>query len=105
MEVQKPFHEQPKIQRKLQLRIEEQGRHLQMMFEKQFKSCMDFLKGTSSTIENPLKDFMDSVGNALSKDDSGEQVEGSETSGNSSNVPIGEIHGMLERNIKLMSLK
>ncbi|XP_007030374.2 PREDICTED: protein PHR1-LIKE 1 isoform X1 [Theobroma cacao] len=35
MEVQKQLHEQLEIQRNLQLRIEEQGRYLQMMFEKQ----------------------------------------------------------------------
>nr|6TOC_AAA Chain AAA, Protein PHOSPHATE STARVATION RESPONSE 1 [Arabidopsis thaliana]6TOC_BBB Chain BBB, Protein PHOSPHATE STARVATION RESPONSE 1 [Arabidopsis thaliana] len=35
MEVQKQLHEQLEIQRNLQLRIEEQGKYLQMMFEKQ----------------------------------------------------------------------
>uniref|UniRef100_A0A2P2KDN8 Protein PHR1-LIKE 1-like isoform X1 n=3 Tax=Rhizophora mucronata TaxID=61149 RepID=A0A2P2KDN8_RHIMU len=35
MQVQKQLHEQLEIQRNLQLRIEEQGRYLQMMFEKQ----------------------------------------------------------------------
>ncbi|KAF3778357.1 PHR1-LIKE 1 protein [Nymphaea thermarum] len=38
MEVQKRLHEQLEIQRNLQLRIEEQGRYLQMMFEKQCKT-------------------------------------------------------------------
>ncbi|CAA6655333.1 unnamed protein product [Spirodela intermedia] len=38
MEVQKQLHEQLEIQRNLQLRIEEQGRYLQMMFEKQCKT-------------------------------------------------------------------
>ncbi|MQL95618.1 hypothetical protein Taro_028285 [Colocasia esculenta] len=37
MEVQKQLHEQLEIQRKLQLQIEEQGKYLQMMFEKQCK--------------------------------------------------------------------
>ncbi|CAI9772422.1 unnamed protein product [Fraxinus pennsylvanica] len=37
MEVQKQLHEQLEIQRNLQLRIEEQGKHLQMMFEQQRK--------------------------------------------------------------------
>ncbi|WOK98750.1 protein PHOSPHATE STARVATION RESPONSE 2-like [Canna indica] len=37
MEVQKQLHEQLEIQRNLQLRIEEQGRYLQLMFEKQSK--------------------------------------------------------------------
>ncbi|KAK8565261.1 hypothetical protein V6N13_020383 [Hibiscus sabdariffa] len=52
MEVQKRLHEQLEIQRNLQLRIEEQGRYLQMMFEKQ-KSGLDKLKGSSSNPENP----------------------------------------------------
>ncbi|CAN6456416.1 unnamed protein product [Victoria cruziana] len=38
VEVQKRLHEQLEIQRNLQLRIEEQGRYLQMMFEKQCKT-------------------------------------------------------------------
>ncbi|GFQ03550.1 protein phr1-like 1 [Phtheirospermum japonicum] len=37
MEVQKQLHEQLEIQRNLQLRIEEQGKHLQMMFDHQRK--------------------------------------------------------------------
>ncbi|KAI3807672.1 hypothetical protein L1987_23605 [Smallanthus sonchifolius] len=37
MEVQKQLHEQLEIQRNLQLRIEEQGKYLQIMFEKQRK--------------------------------------------------------------------
>lgn len=41
----------PQIQRNLQLRIEEQGKYLQMMFEKQ-KSGIDMLKGSSSNQEN-----------------------------------------------------
>ncbi|KAK9146212.1 hypothetical protein Sjap_006115 [Stephania japonica] len=41
MEVQKRLHEQLEIQRTLQLRIEEQGRYLQMMFEKQYKAGGD----------------------------------------------------------------
>ncbi|KAJ4822751.1 hypothetical protein Tsubulata_004136 [Turnera subulata] len=55
MEVQKRLHEQLEIQRNLQLRIEEQGRYLQMMFEKQCKSGVDIdkLKLSSSALENP----------------------------------------------------
>ncbi|XP_022728421.1 protein PHOSPHATE STARVATION RESPONSE 1-like isoform X2 [Durio zibethinus] len=52
MEVQKRLHEQLEIQRNLQLRIEEQGRYLQMMFENQ-KSGLDKLKVSSSNLENP----------------------------------------------------
>lgn len=53
MEVQKRLHEQLEIQRNLQLRIEEQGRYLQVMFEKQCKSGFDKLKASSSSVENP----------------------------------------------------
>ncbi|XP_010920302.2 protein PHOSPHATE STARVATION RESPONSE 2 [Elaeis guineensis] len=53
MEVQKQLHEQLEIQRNLQLRIEEQGRYLQMMFEKQCKSGMDNLQA-ASTMEEPV---------------------------------------------------
>ncbi|KAL6978728.1 hypothetical protein U1Q18_020394 [Sarracenia purpurea var. burkii] len=52
MEVQKRLHEQLEIQRNLQLRIEEQGRYLQMMFEKQCKAG-DMLKTSSLSPENP----------------------------------------------------
>ncbi|CAM8887296.1 hypothetical protein QQ045_024897 [Rhodiola kirilowii] len=54
MEVQKRLHEQLEIQRNLQLRIEEQGRYLQMMFEKQCKPVPDTEKPitSSSAIEN-----------------------------------------------------
>ncbi|CAI9776657.1 unnamed protein product [Fraxinus pennsylvanica] len=78
------------IQRNLQLRMEEQRRHLQMIFEKQCKSGMNMLKGTSSATENSLKEFMDSVGNALSKSDSGVLVNSRETGRKSSNVPARE---------------
>ncbi|KAL6516200.1 hypothetical protein OROGR_019505 [Orobanche gracilis] len=61
MEVQKRLHEQLEIQRNLQLRIEEQGRCLQMMFEKQYKSGIDLVKG-SSTTENSLTDNLSKDG-------------------------------------------
>nr|CAD1836126.1 unnamed protein product [Ananas comosus var. bracteatus] len=48
MEVQKRLHEQLEIQRNLQLRIEEQGRRLQMMFEKQYKSGVGKPPSTSA---------------------------------------------------------
>lgn len=48
MEVQKQLHEQLEIQRNLQLRIEEQGRYLQMMFEQQKKMDDERLKASSS---------------------------------------------------------
>nr|XP_009400178.1 PREDICTED: protein PHOSPHATE STARVATION RESPONSE 2 isoform X2 [Musa acuminata subsp. malaccensis] len=52
MEVQKQLHEQLEIQRNLQLRIEEQGKYLQMMFDKQCKTTMDKLHAPS-TVEEP----------------------------------------------------
>lgn len=53
MEVQKQLHEQLEIQRNLQLRIEEQGRNLQMMFEKQRKMDDGKLKDSSSAPDEP----------------------------------------------------
>ncbi|AES61691.1 myb-CC type transfactor, lheqle motif protein [Medicago truncatula] len=44
-------HHKLTIQRNLQLRIEEQGRYLQMMFEKQCKSGVEPFKASSSAIE------------------------------------------------------
>ncbi|CAN8326313.1 unnamed protein product [Cochlearia groenlandica] len=52
MEVQKQLHEQLEIQRNLQLRIEEQGKYLQMMFEKQNSGLG---KGTASTSDSQAK--------------------------------------------------
>ncbi|XP_048593672.1 protein PHOSPHATE STARVATION RESPONSE 1-like isoform X2 [Brassica napus] len=52
MEVQKQLHEQLEIQRNLQLRIEEQGKYLQMMFEKQNSGLG---KGTALTSDSPSK--------------------------------------------------
>ncbi|KAJ0263115.1 Protein PHOSPHATE STARVATION RESPONSE 1 [Hirschfeldia incana] len=52
MEVQKQLHEQLEIQRNLQLRIEEQGKYLQMMFEKQNSGLG---KGTASTSDTSAK--------------------------------------------------
>ncbi|XP_023635659.1 protein PHOSPHATE STARVATION RESPONSE 1 [Capsella rubella] len=52
MEVQKQLHEQLEIQRNLQLRIEEQGKYLQMMFEKQNSGLT---KGTASTSDSAAK--------------------------------------------------
>lgn len=41
------------IQRNLQLRIEEQGRYLQKMFEMQCKSGGELLKATTSNLNDP----------------------------------------------------
>nr|GLL42733.1 protein PHR1-LIKE 1-like isoform X1 [Ipomoea trifida] len=71
MEVQKRLHEQLEIQRNLQLRIEEQGRYLQMMFEKQCKSMpnIDMGKGSSPTSENPIAQLTDGVQTSPGKSD------------------------------------
>ncbi|KAL8253431.1 hypothetical protein R6Q59_037124 [Mikania micrantha] len=50
MEVQKQLHEQLEIQRNLQLRIEEQGKYLQMMFEQQRKMENERSKPSSSNV-------------------------------------------------------
>ncbi|XP_010414952.1 PREDICTED: myb family transcription factor PHL13-like [Camelina sativa] len=61
MKVQKQLHEQLEIQRSLQLRIEEQGRYLQMMIEKQQKmqesSSMPEAKGSAPS-QNPSQVFL-----------------------------------------------
>ncbi|KAL0459363.1 UNVERIFIED_CONTAM: protein PHOSPHATE STARVATION RESPONSE 2 [Sesamum latifolium] len=85
MEVQKRLHEQLEIQRNLQLRIEEQGRYLQMMFEKQCKSGMDVLKGGSSTSENP-QEPIDTVQISSSKDTSKAELEKKETDGEPADI-------------------
>ncbi|KAI7985746.1 Protein PHR1-LIKE 1 [Camellia lanceoleosa] len=57
MGVQKPLHEQLEIQRNnLQRRIEEQGSHLLIMFEKQCKAS-DTLKASSSLSAPTLENF------------------------------------------------
>ncbi|GAA0143136.1 hypothetical protein LIER_35686 [Lithospermum erythrorhizon] len=59
------------IQRKLQLRIEEQGKYLRMMFEKRFKSGDDDLLNNSSStmVENPSAQPIDEEPNSLVNDD------------------------------------
>lgn len=57
------------IQRNLQLQIEEQGKYLQMMFEKQYKSA-DVLKKTSS-VESPSGETKDVNPNSPAKNESG----------------------------------
>ncbi|XP_074565265.1 protein PHOSPHATE STARVATION RESPONSE 2-like isoform X2 [Curcuma longa] len=67
MEVQKRLHEQLEIQRNLQLRIEEQGKYLQMMFEKQCKSTMDKFHAPS-TAEEPSSVSSDPIDMAAKTD-------------------------------------
>nr|XP_018685882.1 PREDICTED: protein PHOSPHATE STARVATION RESPONSE 1-like isoform X3 [Musa acuminata subsp. malaccensis] len=61
--VQKQLHEQLEIQRNLQLRIEEQGRFLQMILEKQCKSNIDKLQITSTVegLSTTTSDIMHSI--------------------------------------------
>ncbi|KAL3531198.1 hypothetical protein ACH5RR_010520 [Cinchona calisaya] len=68
IEVQKRLHEQLEIQRNLQLRIEEQGRCLQMMFEKQSNSGHS-LKGSSSNRENPFTELTETIQKSPAKRD------------------------------------
>lgn len=58
-----------------------------MMFEKQCKAGPEWLKGTSSTSENPLKELTDIGQNPPTKDNSGAEADKSSTGGNSSNAP------------------
>lgn len=59
MEVQKKLHEQLEIQRNLQLRMEEQGRNLQMMFEKQCRAAGDKAKALSTPDGPQTSELMD----------------------------------------------
>ncbi|XP_057509471.1 protein PHOSPHATE STARVATION RESPONSE 1-like isoform X1 [Actinidia eriantha] len=70
IEVQKRLHEQLEIQKSLQLRIEEQGRCLQMMFEKQSKAGGMF-KTSPSSLEIPSAETKDTVPNPPAKNESG----------------------------------
>ncbi|KAJ7978162.1 Protein PHR1-LIKE 1 [Quillaja saponaria] len=53
MELQKRLHEQLEIQRNLQIQIENQGKRLQMMFEKQREREGSKIKSSSSTHDEP----------------------------------------------------
>ncbi|KAL1546620.1 protein PHOSPHATE STARVATION RESPONSE 1-like [Salvia divinorum] len=85
MEVQKQLHEQLEIQRNLQLQIEEQGKYLQMMFEKQRKSGRDLFKGAPSSSENALKELRD-VQNSLAGDSSALEASTSKKPGQTSQM-------------------
>ncbi|CAA0823942.1 phosphate starvation response 1 [Striga hermonthica] len=80
MEVQKRLHEQLEIQRNLQLRIEEQGRYLQMMFEKQCKSGIDLVKGSTSNNENRDELLKNADGNVKPNEAANEAKTQGETS-------------------------
>ncbi|XP_020239223.1 protein PHR1-LIKE 1 isoform X2 [Cajanus cajan] len=62
MELQKRLHEQLEIQRKLQIQIEDQGKRLQMMFEKQREMGDGNGKGSSSSpLDEPSGAVPDTV--------------------------------------------
>ncbi|VVB05277.1 unnamed protein product [Arabis nemorensis] len=71
MEVQKQLHEQLEIQRNLQLRIEEQGKYLQMMFEKQNSGLAI---GTTSTSDSAAKSEQEDKKAADSKELAAEET-------------------------------
>ncbi|EXB93640.1 Myb family transcription factor APL [Morus notabilis] len=53
LDVQRRLHEQLEIQRNLQLQIEEQGRQLKMMFDKQQRKSNSLFKSQCSAITSP----------------------------------------------------
>ncbi|KAF7805226.1 protein PHR1-LIKE 1-like isoform X1 [Senna tora] len=61
MEFQKRLHEQLEIQRKLQIEIENQGKRLQMMFEKQREMEDGKLKGSTSSLDEPSAQLSNEV--------------------------------------------
>lgn len=85
MEVQKQLHEQLEIQRTLQLRIEEQGRYLQMMFEKQCQANKEKVKFCSSMERQTL----DATGQATGTDISQKDEAGKRTDDNSADKDEG----------------
>ncbi|KAK8982360.1 hypothetical protein V6N11_037531 [Hibiscus sabdariffa] len=91
IEVQKQLHEQLEIQRNLQLQIEEQGRYLQMMFEKQ-KSGLDKLKVSPSNPENPS-----TPSNAAAELPAKGEPEASQSDRVNPGTDTGNVKSMLER--------
>ncbi|XP_057439536.1 protein PHR1-LIKE 1-like [Lotus japonicus] len=61
MELQKRLHEQLEIQRNLQIQIENQGKHLQMMFEQQRGMVESKVKGPSSPSDVPSAALSDTA--------------------------------------------
>lgn len=57
MELQKRLHEQLEIQRNLQIQIENQGKHLQMMFEQQMKSDEPTAPLSSVALSSPVENL------------------------------------------------
>ncbi|KAJ7973537.1 Protein PHR1-LIKE 1 [Quillaja saponaria] len=61
MELQKRLHEQLETQRNLQIQIENQGKRLQMMFEKQREMEGSKIKSSSSTLDDPSAPLSNAV--------------------------------------------
>lgn len=101
MEVQKQLHEQLEIQRNLQLRIEEQGRCLQMMFEKQCKSMpgIDLAKGSSSMAEDASAQLTDAVQSSSNKNDPGVSLVDHQEAGSYTTQKVGEKQKEQERDL------
>ncbi|CAL9124858.1 unnamed protein product [Musa textilis] len=102
MEVQKQLHEQLEIQRNLQLRIEEQGRYLQIMLEKQCKPSIQvatIVEGPSTTASDPTHstDKIDVPAN--SDDDVRNTKEGSKQVGNEERMPDAELSDNKESDV------
>lgn len=91
MDVQKRLHEQLEIQRNLQLQIEEQGKYLQMMFEKQKKIDDDRIKASSSAPDNTSAAsssmIKPSPANDKSEDPEQDQAKAGTDTGNDSKEP------------------
>ncbi|XP_071689427.1 protein PHOSPHATE STARVATION RESPONSE 1-like [Rutidosis leptorrhynchoides] len=87
MEVQKKLHEQLEIQRNLQLRIEEQGRYLQEMFEKQCKSGIDKFKVPDSPAKTELVSSQANLNEPVSDPVVGPSEEGPSKLGPSDSYP------------------
>ncbi|GAV63943.1 Myb_DNA-binding domain-containing protein/Myb_CC_LHEQLE domain-containing protein [Cephalotus follicularis] len=66
--VQRSLHEQLEIQRNLQLRIEEQGRQLRMMFDEQLKTTNSPFKSSHITLLNDPSFSIDDVEVSLAQD-------------------------------------
>uniref|UniRef100_A0A1S3Y8Z4 MYB-CC type transcription factor LHEQLE-containing domain-containing protein n=1 Tax=Nicotiana tabacum TaxID=4097 RepID=A0A1S3Y8Z4_TOBAC len=102
MEVQKQLHEQLEIQRNLQLRIEEQGRYLQEMFEKQCKSIpsIELVKASSSIAEDASAQSTDAVQRSSNKNDPGVPPGNPQEAGDYVTQKVGEKQKEQERDLE-----
>ncbi|KAG8390676.1 hypothetical protein BUALT_Bualt01G0108400 [Buddleja alternifolia] len=83
MEVQKQLHEQLEIQRNLQLRIEEQGKHLEMIFKQQWKMEEEKLKTSSSNSDEPTVEKKHSLDNVKAESSDHDQEHRDKNEGSS----------------------